>query len=666
MNTGRSTPGLAAKQRPSHPKFGGVSNGGVFAEALGQQSRQPTLISRSSTPGTSPALGPIRATLTSPLKESVPVNDLVQLARQSFSQKDFTAALQFLTRALTIAPKDINLLDSRAASCEKLNRLDDALADAKAMIKNHPQNPKGYLRAGKILRLQQSIKSSAKVYIAGAERADKESKEYDILARIASDIRIKLDEIAKKEARVLDPVEILPLELIVIVFDNLSFAERVRCLTISKKWMTHLGSVRHFWYSIDLARRIPSQLRIPNHSLYMPPSPDYEANNKITNRTVVNLVKYASPKVLRLGCAQQITGALFTQMTKAKRTGALENLSLRMNSKVYGQELSLLWSTTPKLQFLDLHGCSGVTDTVVASVLERCPLLEELDISECRLTEACFMEGKATPNLKKLVFGREEMQFAKEGVDAMVARFPSLNTLDIRTMRPRGIEALESIYQLKHLKHLYTNSVETSGDITTNYVLERWVRGISDLESLQLSSCKGVSDMTILLIAGYLVEGEGEGEPTRRGWSHSLRMLDLSLSPYMTCQGLSSLSNYPMLHLHTLILNKCGRVSEAGLRSAVTSSGGELCRLECVGYSTVSDKLLFDIKTYCPKIEIIDLASSGQVTGIGLMALVNERGRGIEKICVDDCPALSADAVDRARSVLGAGRVQYRFHRTHR
>jgi len=142
MNTGRSAPGLAAKQRPSHPKFGGVSNDGVSAEALGQQSRQPTLISRSSTPGVSPALGPVRATLTSPLKESVPVNDLVQLARQSFSQKDFTAALQFLTRALRVAPKDVNLLDSRAASCEKLNRLDDALTDAKAMIKNHPQNPK--------------------------------------------------------------------------------------------------------------------------------------------------------------------------------------------------------------------------------------------------------------------------------------------------------------------------------------------------------------------------------------------------------------------------------------------------------------------------------------------------------------------------------------------
>ncbi|KAK3819576.1 MAG: hypothetical protein J3Q66DRAFT_367667 [Benniella sp.] len=124
-------------------------------------------------------------------------------------------------------------------------------------------------------------------------------------------------------------------------------------------------------------------------------------------------------------------------------------------------------------------------DTVVASVLERCPLLEELDISECRLTEECFMADEAIPNLKKLVFGRKEVLFAREGVDAMVARFPSLNTLDIRTMRPQGFEALESICQLRHLKHLYTDSAETSGHTTTNDVLEQWVTGISDLESLQ-------------------------------------------------------------------------------------------------------------------------------------------------------------------------------------
>ncbi|KAI8605904.1 hypothetical protein EDD21DRAFT_362344 [Dissophora ornata] len=657
MSAGKAASGLAAKQRPSPYARPATSSDDRMVSGLARQApRQPLVQSRMGLPGDA---------ATVPLREQIPVNDLVQFARKSFSQKDFTAALQYLTRALIIAPKDINLLDSRAASFEKLGRPEDALSDAKSMIRSHPQNPKGYLRAGKVLRLQKNFKSSAKIYIAGAERSDKGSKEYETLARIADDMKVKLEEITKKETCVLDPMERLPFELIMMVFGALSFTERVRCLTISKKWMSYLGSARHFWYSIDLSRRAPSQIRTPHHALYMPMLADHDPNNKVTNRTVLSLVKYTPPKVLRLGCAQQISGGLFTQLARLKRASALETLSLRMNSKIYDQELSLFWSVTPKLRSLDLHGCFGAMDTSVISVLKRCPLLEELDISECRVTEECVMINSTVPlpNMKKLVIGRWEAQFAKEGIDALVSRFPNLITLDIRTMRPRGIEALENICQLTQLRHLYTESIETSGDSATTFVVQRWVAGIPNLESLQMNACKGVSDITIQLIAA----GTAEAESDRQGWSHSLRMLDLSSSPYLTSEGLSFLSSHPLRRLHTLILNKCGRVSEVGLRQAVASSGRELCRLDCAGYGSVSDKLMLDIKDYCPKIEALHFANSGQVTGIGLMAVVNERGRGLERICLDDCPAVSVDAVERARAVLGDNtRVSFLFHRTHR
>ncbi|KAF9200869.1 hypothetical protein BGZ49_008908 [Haplosporangium sp. Z 27] len=597
--------------------------------------------------------------------EPVPVNDLVQFARKSFSAKDFTAAVQYLTRALTIAPKDINLLDSRATSLEKLGRFNDALADTKTMIEIHPNNPKGYLRAGKIFRLQQNFKSSAKIYIAGVERCDSSSKEFETLTRIAKEMSAKLEDIAKAEARVLDPVERLPYELVMHIFGSLSFTERVRCLTISKKWMNYLGSIREFWQSIDLAKRTPLSQQIPYHSLYTPILQDQEDDNKVINRTVLSLVKYTPPRALRLGGVPQLTGNLFTQLTKMRRAAALETLSLRRNAKIYDQEYSLFWSATPKLRYLDLHGCHGVMDGAVVSVLERCPLLEELDISVCRITEACMMinSGIPLPNMKKLIIGRWEMPFAKEGIDALVSRFPNLITLDIRTMRPRGIEALESISQLKYLKHLYTESIETSGDAATSHVLQQWVAGIQNLESLQMNACKGVSDLTIQLIAA----GSGEPGSTRRGWSHSLRMLDLSFSPYLTSEGLGFLRTNPLPHLHTLNLNKCSRVSELGLRHAVTSSGVEICKLECAGYPDLSDKLLNDIKDHCPKIEVLQISNSGSVSGIGLMALVNERGRGLKRVFVDNCSGVSVDAVERARVVLGEkSRVSYGFNRSHR
>lgn len=134
------------------------SNKALSAQALKNQRTLPyarptkttNAINASNTARQSPLLQqPIRSLNQQPLipqaskqAETVPVNDLVQLARSAFSQKDFVAALQFLSRALTVAPKDINLLDSRAASYEKLGQLDKALEDAKAMIRIFPQNPK--------------------------------------------------------------------------------------------------------------------------------------------------------------------------------------------------------------------------------------------------------------------------------------------------------------------------------------------------------------------------------------------------------------------------------------------------------------------------------------------------------------------------------------------
>ncbi|KAF9988348.1 hypothetical protein BGZ75_009600 [Mortierella antarctica] len=487
-----------------------------------------------------------------------------------------------------------------------------------------------------------------------------------ILARIAGGMAIKVEERAKKEARVLDPMERLPLELIMVIFDTLTFTERVRCMSISKKWMGYLGSVRHFWYSIELSKRSPSLTKTPAYSQYMPLQPDHDTNNKITNKTVLGLVKHTPPRALYLGCAEQITGGLLAQLAKLKRTGFLQTFSLRLNSRIPEQEFSLFWSTTPKLRSLDVHGCLGITDTAVVAVLERCPLLEELDISECRVTEACVMINSSIPlrSMKKLVIGRWESPFAKEGIDALVSRFPNLTMLDLRTMRPRGIEALENLSQLTQLKHLFMDSIETSDDAMTAAVVQRWVGGIPNLESLQLNACKGVSDHTLWVIAASTA---GTAETPRRGWSHSLRMLDLSCSPYLTDQGLIICRSFPLPNLHTLLLNKCSRVTESGLRQVVASSGGELCRLECAGYSSVSDRLLMDIKSHCPKIAMLHLANSGLITGIGLMAVVNQRGQELERICVDDCPNMGVDAVERARVSLGdRSRVLYRFHRSYR
>ena len=446
-----------------------------------------------------------------------------------------------------------------------------------------------------------------------------------------------------------------------MVFGSLTFTERVKCLRISKKWMKYLNSVRHFWFSIELARRIPTRMRIPDYAKYMLMQLDLEINYSVTNRTVLNYVQNTRPKALWLGCALECTGALLTQMTKIDRTSSLETFSLRLNQRVESQHFSRFWSVTPKLRFLDLHGCSGISDGVVQAVLARCPLLEELDISDCSVTESCMMSP--TPiqppmsNMKKLVIGRWEHQFSKAGFDGMVARFPNLETLDMRLVQVKDIIALENLSELKQLKHLYTDSLMTSGEEATEIVVRKWVDGIPNLESLQMSACKGLSDMCFC----YMIAGTGAPESTRKGWSHSLRMINLSLSPYLTNAALGLMARNPLPKLHTLILNKCGRLDERGLLVLFQTSGGELCRLEFEGYRRVSDRLMRELGDHCPRIAFLNLARSGELTGSGLLTLVTARGRGLERICVDNCPQMGRDAVERAREMLGDwSRVSFR------
>ncbi|KAF9423640.1 hypothetical protein BGZ94_008210 [Podila epigama] len=583
-----------------------------------------------------PLIQPRTRTAAAAVPEVVPVNDLVQSARKAFSQKDFASALQLLTQALNMAPTNINLLDSRAACFEKLGRLQDGLADAKAMIQHHPKHPKA-------------------------------------LARHAKEMTEVMEQQAKREARILDPIERLPYELVVMVFESLTFAERCLCQIVSTKWFKYLGSIKRLWYAIEFAK--PPTISA-SFQTFLPPVISAATNNRITNKTVLALVKNTPPKALHLGCAPQITGSLLEQLIRMRRAASLEYLSLRMNPKIFDQELSRFWTATPKLRSLDLHDSAGVSDAAVRSLLARCPLLEELDISECRVTEACVMSrgidgAPSTPplvHMKKLTFGRSSMSFSGECIDALVAMFPNLETLDIRTLHPRGFGALEGICRLGKLRHLYTDAIDTPSDNTTELVVAKWVEGIPNLESLQLTYCKGVSDaVTRLIVQGHASNEPQAGETNvRRGWSHSLRMLNLSYSTYLTNEGLLTMAAHPVPHLHSIILNCCGWLDESGLCQMLAACGAELRLFECARNGTISNTLMEQLATSCPNIEYVNVSTS-QVTGVGVMALVNKRGSGLLHLKLDGCQNISADAIERARMVLGDGsRISFLFPRTYR
>lgn len=137
------------------------------------------------------------------------INDKLNLAVLYFKSKEFTKALKQyddlykdLTRYTvsqlrdirrndfnlseeslmgpTIHPKLPSVLDQRAATYEKLNNLENSLKDANRLIKYEPISCKGYLRAGKILLLQNKDVIAYKTYQKGIYIIEKAIDKYKI------------------------------------------------------------------------------------------------------------------------------------------------------------------------------------------------------------------------------------------------------------------------------------------------------------------------------------------------------------------------------------------------------------------------------------------------------------------------------------------------------
>lgn len=111
----------------------------------------------------------------------------------------------------------LDAFDSLAATYEKEDRIEQSLVCAIQMIDLSPREPKGYLRLGKVLRLQELPNLAYKTYSAGIELVEKKHPKHALLPKLR-DQEVKL----KRMMRV-DPVVKLPFELVCMIFRQIDF-----------------------------------------------------------------------------------------------------------------------------------------------------------------------------------------------------------------------------------------------------------------------------------------------------------------------------------------------------------------------------------------------------------------------------------------------------------
>ncbi|RGP59381.1 f-box tpr repeat pof3 [Fusarium longipes] len=180
--------------------------------------------------------------------------------RRLYGARQFKPALRQFTIAMQLTfnkcdnKLHIQALDYRAATFEDIKELERAQKDAEWMLELAPRLPDGYLRLGKILRLQKKHEFAWKVYNAGIEMG---SDHHQVESPKFKKLRTARQPLHTRFYR-RDLLENPP-EIIQRIFRYLDFPTLVRCTRVSKGWRRYLSSHgnERLWRTLWFTNKIP-------------------------------------------------------------------------------------------------------------------------------------------------------------------------------------------------------------------------------------------------------------------------------------------------------------------------------------------------------------------------------------------------------------------------
>ncbi|KAI0134460.1 hypothetical protein BJ170DRAFT_679346 [Xylariales sp. AK1849] len=132
----------------------------------------------------------------------------------------------------------IAALTYMAAALMKLASHKEALVVTQNLVSMAPRNPKGYLRLGQILRIQQKQGDALAVYEEGIALVSNGKHADPVELQMLYTQR----DLLRKVTAQLDPMKVFPSEIVLKIFRQLGTREHSTCLRVSKAWASFLGS----------------------------------------------------------------------------------------------------------------------------------------------------------------------------------------------------------------------------------------------------------------------------------------------------------------------------------------------------------------------------------------------------------------------------------------
>jgi len=204
------------------------------------------------------------------------MKDALERAKSLYKRNNNRLALEILESNVSRLNKlshseQIQALDLLAALNEKQGSLPKAQSYAVQTIKADSGDLRGYLRLGKILQLSADKWDQAlRVYERALKKAKfSNSKQKDFIDRqvMLCKTRVNTERLSAKPTTGIDPLSILPLELLIEIFLTFNTRELVKVLSVSRSWRKFIESQPRLWSHIQISSTASKRAhQVVNHN----------------------------------------------------------------------------------------------------------------------------------------------------------------------------------------------------------------------------------------------------------------------------------------------------------------------------------------------------------------------------------------------------------------
>ncbi|KAF2471054.1 uncharacterized protein BDR25DRAFT_286446 [Lindgomyces ingoldianus] len=396
-------------------------------------------------------------------------DEYLEVARAHYKKSRYEQAAQNFTRAIELAviPR-LEALEGRSKSFDKLERFVAACKDGRDMIKLDERDIRGYLRTGTELEKLSKPDKAVGIYALGMKKVPVYNKDFMIL-------QARHDRLIRQlsPAHAIDPFVILPVELVDMVFDYMSFKDMVSCLRVCKFWKKFLINSTKRWIHLDFSeasRKCQVSSRFVRSALFRSQN---QVQSLVVNRfgsydvlrTMATLCKGLTEITLLSGGATSNSIIEFAQIAmNLKKLIVHVDISLdtvtqvlrRRPTLVHAEFRSIIsarlgaanWSETyPQLNTLLLHWGPGHVippPTGIEDVFLLVPLTH-LVLKHVHFTTF----PRLPPSLEQLVFHPLQLMSLKDPENVLASHLPTLTSLSIANcmdLEPRFFSDLLDYY----------------------------------------------------------------------------------------------------------------------------------------------------------------------------------------------------------------------------